>query len=133
MMYYLIKNIHLLCVMLSGMGFVLRGAWMLAESPLLRTRSARVLPHVIDTVLLGSAIALAVMSGQYPFVAGWVTAKVLGLLLYIVLGALALRRARTRSARVLALAGAMLVFIWIVSVARSKDPAGFLALARGLW
>lgn len=127
-MYFAIKHLHILCAILSGFGFILQGVWMMCRSPLLAHRVTRTLPHVIDTVFLGSAITLATMSGQYPFVAPWVTAKVVGLVVYIVLGATALRWGRTMLVRVWALIAALAVFYWIVSVALSKNPAGYFAL-----
>ncbi|MER2552000.1 MAG: SirB2 family protein [Thauera sp.] len=126
-MYYLVKNLHVTCVVLSATGFLLRGSWMITGNPLLRHRLTRVLPHIIDSTLLLSAITLAVMIEQYPFSAGWVTAKVVGLLAYILLGTLALKRGRTRQVRLVALAAAILVYAWIVSVALTKDIAGYLA------
>lgn len=125
-MYFALKYLHVTCVVLSIAGFTLRGVWMLSGSPLLGHRLTRVLPHVVNSVLLLSAIAMAVMIGQYPFVAGWVTAKVVGLLAYIVLGAIALRRGRTRTLRAVAFVAALAVYGWIVSVALLKHPAGFL-------
>lgn len=65
-MYFLLKQIHVVSIILSGAGFLLRGVWMLAGSPLLGHRLTRVVPHVVDTALLGSAIGLAVLSHQYP-------------------------------------------------------------------
>ncbi|THF64379.1 SirB2 family protein [Pseudothauera rhizosphaerae] len=126
-MYLALKHLHVSCVVLSIAGFTLRGLWMLAGSRLLGHRLTRVLPHIVDSVLLLSAVALAAMSGQYPFVAGWVTAKVAGLLAYIVLGAVALRRGRTRTVRAAAFVGALAVYGWVVSVALSRNPAGFLS------
>lgn len=114
--------------MLSGSGFLLQGIWMMRRSPLLDHRATRVLPHVVDTVFLASAITLAALSAQYPFVAPWVTAKVIGLVVYVVLGYVALRRGPTMRIRVFALACALLVFSWIVSVALTKNAAGFLVL-----
>ena len=125
-MYFALKHLHVTCVVLSILGFTLRGVWMLSGSALLEHRLTRVLPHVVDSLLLLSAIAMALMIGQYPFVAGWVTAKVLGLLAYIVLGAVALRRGRTLALRAAAFAAALAVYAWIVSVALLKSPAGFL-------
>jgi uncharacterized membrane protein SirB2 len=127
MIYYTIKHIHVIAVIVSALGFVLRGWWMIATDPLLGHRLTRVVPHVVDTVLLLSAVALAIMIAQYPFVAGWVTAKVLGLLVYIGLGMLALRRGPTLPVRVSAWVAALVVYGWIVSVATSKQPWGFLA------
>lgn len=128
MMYLAIKHLHILCVILSGAGFLLQGVWMLRRNPLLDHRMTRTVPHVIDTVFLGSAITLATMSGQFPFVAPWVTAKVSGLVVYILLGATALRWGATMRIRALALGAALVTFSWIVSVALSKNPAGYLAL-----
>lgn len=126
-MYYAIKHLHVTCVALSAAGFLLRGLWMMTGSPLLQHRLTRVLPHVIDSLLLLSAITLAMMIQQYPFAAGWVTAKVLGLLAYILLGTLALKRGRTMGMRITAFTAALLVYAWIVSVAFTKQVAGFLA------
>lgn len=126
-MYFAIKHVHVSCVVLSVLGFVLRGYWMLSGNRLLLSRPARVLPHLIDSVLLLSALALMVMAGQYPFVAAWVTAKLVGLLAYIVLGTIALRRGRNLGERGLAFVLALVVHGWIVSVAMSKTPAGLFA------
>ncbi len=119
--YALVKNLHVGCVLLSGAGFALRGAWMLQGSPLLAQRWVRVLPHVIDTVLLASAIALALMLEQYPLMQGWLTAKLIGLVVYIALGTIALKRGRTRAVRLAAFGGALLVFAYIVAVALTKS------------
>jgi uncharacterized membrane protein SirB2 len=125
-MYFAIKHLHVTCVVLSAAGFLLRGLWMLTGNPMLDKRLTRVLPHLIDSVLLLSAIALAVMIAQYPFAAGWVTAKVFGLLAYIGLGAIALKRGRTLKIRAVAFFAALAVYGWIVSVALTKNIAGFL-------
>ena len=119
--YAYLKYLQVSSVVLSGTGFVLRGAWMMRGSPMLARRWVRVAPHVLDTVLLASAIALALMLGQYPLVHGWLTAKVLGLIAYIVLGTIALKRGRTRGIRIAAFCGALLVFAYIVAVAITKS------------
>jgi len=117
-----LKLVHVSAVYLSGAGFVLRGAWMLRDSSLLRARLTRILPHIVDTVLLGSAILLALRIYQYPFVHGWLTAKVLALLLYIVLGTIALKRGRTRRARIVSFAAALATFLYILAVAITRNP-----------
>jgi uncharacterized membrane protein SirB2 len=123
--YTLLVYIHVGCVVLTGAGFALRGAWMMQGSPRLARRWVRVLPHVVDTVLLASALALAVLSGQYPLVQGWLTAKLFGLIAYIVLGALALKPGRGRAVRIAAFCGAVLVFGYIVAVAITKSAVLF--------
>ena len=124
--YFLAKNAHVGCVILSLGGFAARGALMLIGSPVLETRLVRVAPHVVDTLLLASAVWLAWILHQYPFVHGWLTAKVLGLVAYIVLGAIALRRGRTKGLRVAAFIAASATAFYIVSVALTRDPRGFL-------
>lgn len=123
MSYYLaLKHLHVACVALSGLGFCLRSLWMLAGSPLLQARWVKVAPHMVDTVLLGSALAMVFLSGQYPFVQGWLTAKVLGLVAYIGFGTMALKRARSKGSRIAFLILALATFAYIVSVALTKNP-----------
>lgn len=117
----ILKVVHVGSAIFSISGFVLRGVWMLRGSPLLKARTTRILPHVVDTVLLASAIALALRSAQYPFVHPWLTAKVLALLVYIVLGSLALKYGRSRQVRTLSYGLALGVFLYIVAVAVTRS------------
>jgi uncharacterized membrane protein SirB2 len=119
--YLWLKLVHVSCVVLSGSLFALRGWWMLQAPARLQQRWVRVLPHGIDTLLLASAISLAVWSGQYPLAQTWLTAKVLALLAYIGLGSVALKHGRTRVVRATALVAALLVLAYIVSVALRKQ------------
>lgn len=128
MSYLWLKHLHLSSVVLSGTGFLLRGLWMLLDSPMLQRRWVRIAPHLIDTLLLGSAIAMAVLSGQYPFAQSWLTAKVVGLLIYIGCGTVALKRGRTKAQRAAFFVIALLTFAWIVSVALTRNPLGAFAL-----
>lgn len=118
----ILKAVHVGSAMLSISGFVLRGAWMLQDSPLLKARATRILPHVVDTVLLLSAIALALRSAQYPLVHAWLSAKVLALLAYIVLGSIALKYGHSRRVRALSYGLALAVFLYIVGVAVTRNP-----------
>ena len=122
MPYIALKHLHVSFVALSGLLFLVRGIWMLRASPRLQQRWARIVPHIVDTLLLASAIGLAVVSHQYPGQMPWLTAKVVALVEYIVLGTIALKRGRTRQARVLAFVGALACFAYIVSVAVTKNP-----------
>ncbi|MCL2525180.1 MAG: SirB2 family protein [Betaproteobacteria bacterium] len=122
MSYLAVKHLHVTCVVLSGLGFCLRGWWMASGSPRLRARLTRVLPHGVDTVLLGSALMLAWTSSQYPFVENWLTAKLFGLLAYIGCGAMALKRAAHRAARLRYLFMALCAYAYIVGVALSRSP-----------
>jgi uncharacterized membrane protein SirB2 len=124
--YSTLKLVHQSAVALSIAGFFARGAAMFAGASWVRTRSARTLPHVVDTVLIVSAIALAWMLRLSPANAPWIAAKIGGLLVYIALGMVALRFGRTRATRAAAFVAALLTFAWIVSVAITKDPRGFI-------
>lgn len=121
--YPLVKLLHVACVALSLAGFAARGALMLADSPLLSARWTRIAPHVVDTLLLASAAWLSWQLQQYPFVHGWLTAKVIGLLAYIGFGMFALRRGRTKRARVACLVLALLSAVYVVSVALTRNAA----------
>ena len=122
-----IKYLHVACVMLSIGGFVARFILLLKKSALMTRCWMRIAPHVNDTLLLAAAIALMVMTQQYPFVAPWLTAKVFGLIAYIILGSIALKRGRTPRARVVAGLAALVAFGYVVSVALSRDARGVLA------
>jgi len=129
--YLSLKYLHMGLAGLSGGFFLVRGTWMLTGSPLLQQRWVRTLPHIVDTALLSSAVVLAAWSSQYPFVQAWLTAKVLALAVYIVLGTVALKRGRTRRVRGVAYFAALLVFIYIAGVAMSKDPRFFTVVRTG--
>jgi uncharacterized membrane protein SirB2 len=120
------KLLHQTAVLLSISGFVARGLGSFGGAAWVRSRAARTLPHVVDTVLLGSALALAWGLRLNPAATPWLAAKIGGLLLYIGLGMLALRPERPLALRVTAWLAALLCFGWIVSVALSKNPLGLL-------
>jgi uncharacterized membrane protein SirB2 len=103
-----LKLIHVTCAFVSIVGFALRGYWMAVDNPLLQHRVARVLPHVIDTLLLGSALALLMVLHLSPLTQPWLGAKIIALLLYIGLGMVALRFGRSKKIRVSAYLMALL-------------------------
>ena len=129
--YALIKAVHQGAVALSVAGFFARGAAALAGAGWVRSRLARTLPHIVDSVLLASALALAWMLRLTPGNAPWLTAKIVGLLAYIGLGVVALRPGRPMPVRAAAWVAALAVVGWIVSVALLKDPRGFFASIPG--
>lgn len=127
--YLAIKHLHITFAILSGSFFLLRGLWMLRDSPMLKRRWVKVVPHIVDTLLLGSALVLVFWSRQYPFVQAWLTAKVLALVVYIVLGTVALKRGKTRGVRAFALFAALATFAYIVAAALTRDAGVVLRLA----
>lgn len=124
-MYETIKLIHVTSAVLSISGFFVRGLWMLAESPRLRERWVQIAPHVVDTVLLASAIYLAVTIQQYPGVNQWLTAKIVALVFYVVFGSIGLKRGKTKAIRVAAWLGALATFAYIVGVAVTRNATVF--------
>lgn len=131
MSYVLLKHLHVTFVALSVAGFFARGLLMMRGSPLLQRRWVKVVPHINDTGLLAAALGLVFMIEQYPFVHAWVTAKIFGLIAYIILGSVALKAGRTPGVRIAAWLAALAVFGWVVSVALTKNPWGFLSPAAG--
>ena len=122
-----LKHVHVACAVLSITGYLVRGVWMMRESPWLQKKWVRVAPHIIDTILFGSAILLAIQIQQYPLVHNWLTAKVLALVAYIVIGAIGLKYGRTRKIRVTAWLGAIAIFLYIVLVAVTRQVLPFVA------
>ena len=123
--YLAVKLVHQAAVALSIGGFFIRGAASLAGAQWVESRAARSLPHVVDSVLLLSALALAWMLRVSPDRAPWLMAKLVGLVAYVALGVVALRPGRPFAVRAAAWVGALLVVAWIVSVALTKSALGF--------
>ena len=125
--YLQIKWVHIAAVTASGSLFALRGAGTLAGARWPMWAPLRFLSYFIDTVLLTAALMLVTILHQYPFVQGWLTAKVCLLVVYIVLGTFALKRARSQRARALCFVSAIAVYLFIVSIARAHHPLGMFA------
>ncbi|MFO7603246.1 MAG: SirB2 family protein [Gammaproteobacteria bacterium] len=121
----MLKLIHVSCALISISGFVARGLLALQNSPRLAQTWIKVTPHLVDTVLLVSAILLLIQTGLSPLQHSWLAMKILLLVLYIVLGLVTLRLARTRQARRLAFVAAVLVFAYIVVIAENKSLVFF--------
>ena len=123
--YLLMHGIHVLAVAVSGSLFLLRGLLVLSgRQSIAMAPFPRILSYAVDTTLLVSAIVLTVIVHQYPFVNGWLTVKVLLLIVYIVLGIFALKRARTRAGKAWFFAAALATFAFIISVAITHHPLG---------
>lgn len=123
--YTILKPIHVGAVAISLGFFLLRGLLMMQGSPFLEKRAVRILPHLVDTVLLISALLLAWRISQYPFMHAWLTAKIIALPVYIALGSIALKYGRTRRTRIFAWFLALATFAYIVLVATTKHPMPF--------
>lgn len=120
--YASVKYLHMSCAAVSISLFTLRGVLQLQSQPWRHWAMLRRLPHIVDTVLLVSAIWLAWILGQAPFVNGWLTAKVLALLAYILLGMRALGKNTPASQRPAYFVAALLSVGYIVGVALTHSP-----------
>jgi uncharacterized membrane protein SirB2 len=124
--YPAVKTAHIGLVLASGCLFALRGALVLAGQGWVMATPWRMLSYGIDTLLLTAGVTLWAVLSLNPVTSPWLGTKLLLLLLYIVLGSLALKRARTRAGRRASYAGALLVYLAMGSVALAHHPLGFL-------
>ena len=122
-----LKHLHMAAAGLSILGFVLRGFWAWRVPAMLRRKPVKIVPHVVDTILLASAIGLLIVYGWNPFAFGWLTAKIGLLIAYIALGLLALKPVYGPEVRVPAFFAAVAVFAWIVVIARAHRFVPFAA------
>jgi len=122
--YLTLKHIHVAFVALSLLTFLVRGVWLFVDSAMLGERWVKLLPHVVNTILLASGIALAMYLSMSPGNQPWLMAKIVGLIAYVGLGVAAFR-ASGPTARKLLWTSALVAFAFIVSVAVRKTPLGF--------
>lgn len=123
-------HIHGLAVVLSLIGFILRGIWMLKDSPRLKARWVKITPHIVDTVLLISAlIASYLMFWRYGVNPDYVTVMMVGLVAYIILGLVALRLGKTKAVRGSAWVLAIVLFLYISAAGAKKTVTPFMSPA----
>ncbi|AFT77968.1 Invasion gene expression up-regulator SirB [Alteromonas macleodii str. 'Black Sea 11'] len=121
-MYMMAKHLHMTAVGLSILLFVFRFIWSQFDASVLSKKWVKILPHIVDTVLLASAIWLCVILSQYPFVNAWLTFKVVGVVLYIVFGLFALKKAKTTMGKWSFFVAALAVLMATAMVAVTKQP-----------
>jgi uncharacterized membrane protein SirB2 len=124
----LLKTIHVTCVLLSFTGFFVRGVWMIRDSSKLQLRLVKIAPHIVDTLLLASAVVLAFQMNMTTLAQPWLLAKIIALLFYIGIGSVALKASRSKRQRISAWLLGLAIFMYIVSVALTKSPLGWFAL-----
>lgn len=127
-MYLLLYYTHVVCVIVSISGFVLRALLKMRDHPVMRLKAVRILPHLVDTLLLASAIGLMLLTRQYPFVQAWLTAKVVALVAYILFGIVCLRTENSRL-RLLGFLLATATFAYMVAVALTRSALGLAVAA----
>ena len=132
MHYLAVKLVHQSAVALSLTGFLVRGGASLSGARWVSSRLAKTLPHIIDSVLLLSALMLAWMLRLTPMNSPWLLAKIVGLVVYVGLGVVALRPGRSAAIRATAWIAALATAGWIVSVAMTKSVSGFVGSLANL-
>lgn len=124
MNYFFIKHLHMTAAGLSILLFVIRAYWSVTSSSRLQWRPVKILPHVIDTILLVAGVILAAMIGpEQP----WILAKIVALIFYIGVGTIAIKRGKTATSRGIAAVIAIAIFFYIVGVAIHHDPMSWLS------
>ena len=123
--YATLLAIHLATIAISLALFLLRNAWRMTDSPMLAKKWVKIVPHANDAVLLAAAIGMLVVAGLNPLEHGWLMAKILALVVYIVLGSIAIKRGETPRQRILAFIGSLIAFGYIVAVAVTKQVVPF--------
>ncbi|MFE8049807.1 SirB2 family protein [Brenneria goodwinii] len=117
--------LHMVTVGVSIFLFVLRFFWLCRQSAMLQQRWIKILPHINDTLLLVSGVGLVVVNRIYPFTTGqsWLTEKLFGVIIYILLGAVALgKRPRSGTIRWLAFILALVCFYLVMQISLTKLP-----------
>jgi len=127
-MYLTLKTVHVVAAAVTISGFILRGIWMLRASPNLQHPVARTAPHILDTVLLLAGLGLLWTLRLNPLTQAWLLAKFAGLIAYVLLGMIAIRRGPTKRVRTIAFVGAIAAFVYILGVATARSPLSWLAL-----
>ena len=127
-MYQTIKTLHAGAALLTVSGFLLRGIWMFSGSALLQHRATRILPHIIDTLFLLTGVYLLTQIGAGTLSQPWMLCKLAGLVAYIGLAIVALKRGRTPAIRATAFIAALAVFAYAYGVSLSRSPASWLAV-----
>lgn len=122
-----IKAVHIAMVIASGGLFALRGLLLLLGQQWAMAWPFRWSSYAIDTTLLTAAMMLLTILPGGMFANGWLATKIVLLVVYVVLGTLALKRGKTRNSRAGFYVAALLVYGFMYSIARAHHPLGWLA------
>ena len=123
-MYMFLKHLHLTTIAISVTLLVLRFIGSMLHASVMQKRWVKIIPHINDTILLLTGVGLIAVTGFYPFtpLSAWLTEKLLGVVIYILLGFVALREGKNKAIRTFALLGA-LGWIWLIAqMAMTKVP-----------
>ena len=125
-MYLIIKHLHMTVALISIVGFIIRGPLAINQHPIMNKKWLKIAPHVNDTILLAAAIYLAATLHIHPFNSPFILAKVIALIVYIVLGAMVIKRRGSKAMQWTNYLLAILCFGYILGIAFSKDLLFFI-------
>lgn len=124
-MYMMVKHLHLTLIAVSVLFFITRYIWVMTDSAMMQKKWVKIVPHIVDTFLLISAMVLCVLLSQYPFATGWLTEKFIGLLLYIFFGLLALKIAKDKKIKTIGFVLAIGTIVFMGKLAVTKQALLF--------
>jgi uncharacterized membrane protein SirB2 len=124
--YIVLKYLHIVAVATSFALFFLRGLWVLGAYPPTQEKWARMLPHAVDAVLLLSAVGMLAMTPEHGW-PGWMTVKIGLLLGYVLIGLYTLHSARSMQQKLIGLVLALLIYLFITTIAVMHHPLGILS------
>jgi len=117
-----LKSIHLFFVVLSFVSFSGRMGLSQFKSEWLQQTWLKIAPHIIDTGLLLSGVTLVFYGQWLDKEYGWIISKLTLLIVYIILGVIAMRSQGAK--RWLVFLGAIACYIGIFVIAITKH--GFI-------
>ncbi|MCL9781910.1 SirB2 family protein [Vibrio sp. S4M6] len=126
-MYEAIKHFHLMTVAISAVMLTIRYVMIMVNSPMIERKFIKIFPHVNDTCLLLSGVALIFITGFIPFTpaAPWLTEKLMCVLAYIALGFFAIKLGKNKFIRSIAFFGALGWLAMAGKLAVTKTPMFF--------
>ncbi|MES2721182.1 MAG: SirB2 family protein [Pseudomonadota bacterium] len=120
--YVLIKMLHAVLVLAVALLFFWRAFLTLTRPPAQNGKIPTLLAHTLSLGVLASGLTMVALYGQMP---AWVLTKLIFLFVFIALGVIAFKRAKTRGGQLTMMALALLTYAFLVSVAVTKQATGF--------
>ena len=118
----IIKIFHVTLAILTGISFLSRGLARLRSNRPIQAKWLRIVPHIIDTFLLLTAVLLVIQLGYDPLTESWLLVKIVMLLSYVAFGIAMMRANVTYRVRVSLFALALCCYGYIVGVALTRNP-----------
>ena len=118
--YVALKHTHVLFVVLSVVLFYTRAFSRLASGKIAANKGVFITSHIVDTLLLVSAVGLLVVASMNPLAIAWLWQKIILVIAYIIIG-FKLLKAQSQSQKLLWLGVNTLVLLAIGYLAGTKS------------